>query len=656
MGVALEVKELRSLVIENYLFYYRLLQSNYLARFNLLIQAALFFLFSIIFGWFLLEYPFSFNYSIKNNDHYKLAFLLPIFPAILIMKIYSKDKVYLKTLALLNFLLICYCALLFSRFYTISNEHFFVVLSIVSLIWSINYVLGRSCIILILPIIAAYFAEAIAGLYQISFVHATTINGFLNISGSFNNSGVYACYLIIGIPFLYYFLFHFNDDLIKVYKDKKLGVFFYQINFFYKKYSKIFSLARWTLFFLVIVFCICVLFVSQSRTAIISLAITIIAMLLFKENCRIKLHLKSIHKTFKWVLAISIFIISSVILFNLFYLKEQSSFGRLLMWQVAVEHIKDHFWFGAGLGRFTWYYPQWQSMHFQTHINPSKEQFLNAGESYILMNEYLQLFEEVGFWGFACFGFMIYYFFSSKSYSYPHLLNSFKVTVIAILGCGFSSYPFHVNSLLFLLCFCFAAGFVLRENKSWIDYTAPDYLKHLKNALLIILILLSACVSYAGLQAAIAVNRWQLFRNDNVSFNKKFKYAFLYQALHKNGKFLTEYGECLLREGDFQNACRILEEAKQYFISFETIRLTGLAYKQAKNYPKSIENFEWLENYIPNHFGTKYELLQLYKQSGNIIAAQRIGSIILNMPVKIPSFQVDGIKTQTKQILISLQR
>jgi tetratricopeptide (TPR) repeat protein len=608
-------------------------------------------------AWFLLGSPFSFNYSIKINEHYRLAFLLPAFPIILIIKFFDKDNIRGKTILLVSVLILSHCVLLFSKYYSISNEHFFIVLIIASLMYSIIYgVKNSDLFLLVLPIILGYFAEIVFGLIQVNLGYAVTIKGTLNITASLRNSGIYACYLVVGIPLLYYFLFYFSNDFNKIYKDNKLNVFFNHIKLFYKKYSRIFLLAKRALFCLVIAFCIYVLYHSQSRTAIIALTITIVGMLLFKEHSGIKFYLKKIPKTFKWVLVISIFIISSVILYYLFYLKEQSAFGRLLIWQVAIEHIRNHFWLGTGLGRFTWYYPQWQSAYFQTHLNPPKEFFLNAGESYILMNEYLQLFEEVGFLGFACFGVLFYYFFSFRSACYVHLLNSLKATVIAILACGFSSYPFHVNSLLFLLAFCFAIGFALRENKTRIDYLLPKYWKYFANACIILLIFLSAYASYSGLRIAMAVKKWHLLRSDGDFSNRKLKYASLYQALHKDGKFLTEYGECLLKEGDFKNACRILEEAKQYFISFETIKSAGLAYKQAENYPKSIENFEWLENYIPNHFGAKYELLQLYKTSGNIAAALKIRDVILNMPVKVPSYQVDNIKAQTQQILTSLQK
>ena len=106
---------------------------------------------------------------------------------------------------------------------------------------------------------------------------------------------------------------------------------------------------------------------------------------------------------------------------------------------------------------------------------------------------------------------------------------------------------------------------------------------------------------------------------------------------------------------DCANASIILEEAKKYFISSVTIETLAQAYKKTGNYKKAIENYEWLCHYLPNIFGTKLELLKLYVDVGDTANARKTANVIMTMPVKLGSHELDRIKVQTESILHQLK-
>jgi len=99
-----------------------------------------------------------------------------------------------------------------------------------------------------------------------------------------------------------------------------------------------------------------------------------------------------------------------------------------------------------------------------------------------------------------------------------------------------------------------------------------------------------------------------------------------------------------------------LEESKQTYISYRTFNSTALAYYQANNYAKAIENLEMASNLIPSKFTTKLQLLNLYLLHSDTLKAVQVAKTILTMPIKKSSVKVDEIKSQASEMLTKLRR
>ncbi len=602
--------------------------------------------------YFLLVFAFSFNFKTQANQQYFLS----IFPGVLslcfLMCLFRQRPSFLS--GLLCWLLIVLCCLLgFSKFFSFSNEYFLTIAVIVLLFIVAGLIAGNKFIQFILVALTlAYIAEIIIGLRQINNGKGLSSR----LTGTLQNSGVYACYIVTGTPFFYYSLFHLK--IISYWRgDKNRIVFFHNRAVCLLQNARFILWIKRLLFVLVIIFFVFTLYYTQSRSAILGFIAVIVALIVLEYGSIVTHRFSNIPKPFLFLAGGLLISLSSFADYYLFHLKKLSAFGRVMKWDIAWQHISEHFWLGTGLGRLTWYYPQWQAQYFQTNINPPREYFLSAGESYILFNEWLQLFVEVGFVGFTLFIAMLVYFFRSKSRQYGALLNAAKATVIAILVSGFTSYPLHVNVLVYLLVFCFFVAVVVRQNKTFLQRPIPIRWLPIFKLVLILLILLSLYTSYQRIHQLIAVNKWNNLR-DNYALSRpeaKAKYAAIYPSLKHDGKFLTEHGEWLSKDRtDCKKAVVVLERAKKYFISRKTVETIGYAYWQLKNYPKAIENFEWLSNYLPNRFRPKYELLKLYKEAGDTANVMRLANVILTMPVKIPSAEVYRIKQETKSLISAL--
>jgi hypothetical protein len=320
----------------------------------------------------------------------------------------------------------------------------------------------------------------------------------------------------------------------------------------------------------------------------------------------------------------------------LFFLKKASAFGRAMKWEIAGRHIGDHFFTGTGIGRFSWYYPQWQAQYFAANPDASGAYYLSAGESYIIFNEYLQLFETIGIIGFAGFILLLYWFFKAQSVQYARILSAIKATMVVLLATGLTTYTFHVNVFLVLLAMCFASTAVIAYKPRYASggVTIP-----------VLLFVLSTYTAFAVYQQWKAAENWNTDTEGGAVGDREGN-----NVLRRDGKYLTEYGQRQLENGDPKGAVETLEKAKKYFISRNAMEALAIAYERVGNYKAAIETWRWLCDFLPNKFAPRYELMKLYKKTGDTSGAKKVAGIILTMPVKIPSDEVDRIKEEAKEI------
>lgn len=587
--------------------------------------------------FFILYYPFSFNYETYLNDQYKLFVTIPFFSIILTGLLFKK-KIELHILNISIFIVCSIILLLlsFSRYYSWGNEHFSVIGAILFisvgmlLLDNIVYIQITAIFFLLL-----FFYELNSGIIQWMDASQHDGNLIFAIKGTLQNSGIYACYLLVNLPLLYWLFW--NTHFIKILNVKS------------KAYM---SILYWTkrVIFLSIVLLSCILiFKTQSRTAYFAMIALTTSFLIINHGKSLPNTINKIPKSILFGSVIVAFSTLWCVSSYLFNLRKLSAIGRLMRVDLTLQHINDMFWFGTGLGRFTWYFPQWQADYFASHPTAPHSYFLSAGESFLVFNEYIQLFKEVGFFGFVVIIILIYCFYKTKSEGNDLFLNMLKVTATTIFACGFTSYPFHVNIFLLMIAFCFGSTIKFGKNNSFLLKKGYFENSIIMTGSIVILLALTIVSSYKSFYQYKAMKRLDHIRNDynpNISI-----YDSLYLVLKHDGKFLAEYSMALKDiSAENKRIAPILEEAKQYYISEKTIYALAKTYEKNGNYPKAIDNFRWLSNYLPNKFTPKYGLLKMYQKIGDTVLVRQLAKSILSMPVKIQSFEVEDIKSGVKNI------
>ena len=585
-------------------------------------------LFYLIFFTYL--YPFAFNLEIFINTSYFLylsTVILAMLSAVFLLSTHkpvpaSQIMVFCVISGILFFQAVAPAVYGLSNEYLTSISTLLVVFITLRIFFSIS-----DAPFIILCLLLFMIMQVFIGVDQ--FAKCLPEERSTLITGTLNNSGIFACYIVIHIPLLVFLL-----------KNRRI--------------SRVIKYMTLTIFGALIAL---LLYYTQSRTAIIC-ALFIVAAILFVEYYD---NIKKIFTRSGWLAVGSplvIVVIGCFIVYYLFKIKKLSVAGRFLMLDIARKHIFDHFWFGTGIGRFTWYYPQWQAEHFKVQSSIPIDQFLSAGKTYVLFNEYLQLLEEWGIISFLLFIFLLYDFFRSTSAVYEHLLNYLKITVLGVLTCGLTSYPFHTNVFLLILAVCFAIVYAVRDNKFRLpglpSLRPPVFGYRYGKYLLWTSLALLGFAEFIAVRQNIAISKWKSTRtNIDMSFNEKKKqYETLYNGLKQDGKFLVDYGEFLMQDsGECVNARNMLEQSKKYFFSYNTYVSEANACNCAGDYAGVIRNDEFLVSVLPNRFRPKAELAKVYLLQGNIKMAKYMANIILTMPVKKPSAEVDRIKAEMRKVL-----
>ncbi|MGN6490983.1 MAG: O-antigen ligase family protein [Agriterribacter sp.] len=573
---------------------------------------------------FLFQSIFSYNFSVEINTHYLICTAVSaIFLLFLILLIFCKETISFSLIdVFVTFIFIVgLLHVLFGRpDKTVHNGQYLTLLAMTMLFFIARFS-ATWIVFYFLPIIISIFFlfEIYLGITQLLTVNYHAKNLSLAISGSLENSGVYSIYLCVSLP-LFYYTMH-----ICSFMNKKIRIVVFGVAI---------SLVG------------CILFCTISRTAILMLRVFFSGCLYYQ--CR-KLPVRKLTSGF--LKKISFFIVCIVTLTGagwLYYLKPASSLGRLFIWKVTGSYVCDNFFSGIGIGNFSYQYLLWQIDYVASHSIKANK-WLNIDETKIAYNEFLQLFAETGIIGFSIFTLILYHLFKLKPTNNHHLNFTLKATLVLILISAFTSYPFHCNSILFLFIIC-AAG-LLKLNQSSFRYTLYNQW-HLIIGLYLAGVI--TCIIFIYIfQEYRRVKQWEDIReNYFITKVEKIKqYEAISPNLLFNGKFLLDYGEYLLATDNPARGLEIIEKSKEFYISERTYISATEGYSYLGNMEKAIENAQNWSLLIPYKFYPKAALVKLYLLKGDTSKAKGIASIILKMPVKIPSSEVDAIKEQMKSIL-----
>jgi O-antigen polymerase len=450
----------------------------------------------------------------------------------------------------------------------------------------------------------------------------------LIIGGSFGNPGPYTNFIVLLLPFILPIIFKQNSQ---------------------QKRIRIFSIIAFLLILIALP-------ISKARTSWICFIVSLFvySIIYFYQFERIQRFLKSIIVKMIFITIILFFTVSSA--FYLYHYKKGSSLGRLFIWEITAEMIKDKPVFGQGYNSYEVQHNNYQANYFKTHPEATEKAFYADKASYAC-NEYLQITSDLGIVGLILFlaitliALLRIYDKNKVSPEKRIFIIASKVSLITFLVCSLFSYP--LRSLPSYILFYIPLAYISSscEGKSIEIYFSKGFVRIF--SFLAIFIFFMFYIDQ--INKFNAEKTWQkvFIQRKRVNSNEAFEaYQSLYTTLSSNKYFLYNYGAELVAAKKYKEGIEILNEDLDRLNDVDIYTYLGHAYDETQQYKKAEESFTHASNIVPSKFFPKYNLVKLYIKTGREKKADSLAKKILQMRIKVESDMVNSIRKEMSEFLI----
>lgn len=504
---------------------------------------------------------------------------------------------------------------------------------------------------LLLAIVISGIIQAIYGNLQLLGYYSSNHSGF-KLTGSFFNPGPYAGFLVSVFPVaLGLYLF----------KEKVINYVFFDTKT--KSYSWLNAFIKYVFEYTPLIGVVSIILVipaTQSRAS--WLAILMSSSLLLELRYQvIKKGLKQLTRIKKTIFIVCSFLIIGVSLFKVYHLKQGSSDGRLFIWKVSSEIIKDNPVFGVGFDRFKAHYMNYQARYFFEY--GETEEALVTDNTYYVFNAFIQFITENGIIGFLLLILVLYVIIKTSTVKENNNLSTLvKISLLSVGVFAFFSYPMEILPIKLIVV-------VLIASLAKLDQNRMGFSRNFKVNSLILPILKTLMLTGALVIAVFSFNYINTLNNSFINWQLALssyqygdyesaiqEYEEAYPELKNNGEFLMNYGKALSIYKQDKKGIKTLEQAKRYLNTTIIETALGDAYKNIKQYKEAENEYKHAFNMIPCRFYPLYLLAKLYEESNQKEKAVAMAKIILNKEVKIPSTAIKEMQVEMKNIITNYNK
>lgn len=392
---------------------------------------------------------------------------------------------------------------------------------------------------------------------------------------------------------------------------------------------------------------------AHSRGAWLSIILSTLFLLEFRLGY-IKRVFNKLNRTKQIVMMSFIVCVLSAGLFGVYHFKKGSADGRLFIWKVTTQIIKDFPITGVGFDRFKAHYMNYQADYFNAH-GETEEAFV-ADNSYYAFNEWLQFIVENGVFGFL---FLVLVLLLLAKINVEATCTAYgsigTATFMAIGIFGLFSYPMQILPIKLVMVVVIAFMGSLNKDKFPINIGVQRLYVSLLIKSSLILIVGMGIIKGVSYVRKLDAN-FKIWNNAlNLYHYQDYKYAVkmfgkAYPKLRREGDFLMNYGKALSMDSQHKKATQILEEAKLYLNTTIVETTLGDAYKGIEKYSEAERAYQHAANMIPVRFYPLYLQAKLYEESGQQEKAIDMAKTILKKNVKVPSTAIKEIKAEMETL------
>lgn len=358
----------------------------------------------------------------------------------------------------------------------------------------------------------------------------------------------------------------------------------------------------------------------------------------------------------KKILLLPVFF-ACVLLF-LFFVKHDSSSGRLHIYDISLQILKDNWLTGVGIGKFKAAFNEYQATYFMQHNIDSKRALL-ADNTFYAFNDYLQWVAETGIPGLAILILLAGWLINRikhrlKQFPENPVILGAAASLLSVSVAALFSYPFQVLPIQFL---------VLLNTGIIIFYPVATKSKRerrnpLTTSIKIVFISLLALFfyhSYLYLRAKKRENKaFQLSLSGlkTEALNEYKKLATQYPVYGHN-QYL--YAEHLYYMNQLVAADSMLTETLKRYSDNRVYSLKARICNEAGKINQAEKYFLKAVYMVPNRMTPRYELVNFYLENKDTMNALKWSYSVSNMPVKIPSEKTEMMKNRVNELIKKLQ-
>ena len=387
-------------------------------------------------------------------------------------------------------------------------------------------------------------------------------------------------------------------------------------------------LIRW-LAGLTTVACALTITLSGSRAGLLAICAAAAVVLAFKTK------VLSILKTHKWLWIILIFVavISSILLYRI---KASSANGRLFVWSICWDMIKERPLFGYGIGGIEKHYMDAQAAYFSVH--PDSLYVMLADNVTHPFNEYIKLTVNYGLVGLAM-AFIVLALTVKRLFKSRENIKviGLAVTASVFVMCQFS-YPFHYAAVWFISAIAIIPAFFSESegNEVW---ETPKNLRITLPILFSVLLAVVLRMMYLDLKWAEMSKRSLAGHTERMlPYYEKMK-----PQMKHNPLFLYNYAAELNYIGRYVESLAVTEECRNGWNDYDVQMLLADNLENTGQIDLAIGAYQHALNMIPCRFEPLESMMTLSLNNRDTLSAMRLAQTIISKPIKVNSIRVQEI-------------
>lgn len=440
--------------------------------------------------------------------------------------------------------------------------------------------------------------EALSGISQ--FVHGQSRHYLYLLTGSFQNPGPYSAILAMGLVMAFYWR---------------------------KKLTPNFRLLA-SLLYIPIIVLVIVLPATWSRAALLSTAI-----------CMGIIYWNEWKRWFGWVIVMVV-----TVGVWLYHIKMGSADGRSVIYLVSILNIVRHPVFGSGIGSFFHQYAEEMSQFSQA--NPDFN-FQSADVLDYAFNDLLRIGVEQGLAGIG-FAITVIVFVLRSLQRRGQIL---RMGLLTLLIFSLFSYPFELlpYQLIIVTIFAYAGTKdYLRIPQKLKKQIIWRYFIPVCSMLLIIPVTIFVSKQIGKREKAESDYRMMAGIYDAVFTNDYYE---LLPLLRENPRFLFDFSKMLTMQGRYNDSNAMLRQGTLVSSDPMFYIIQGNNYKAMEAYNEAETAYLKAFHALPNRLYPLYQLMCLYKQTGELKKMRQVAQQVIDFNVKVESSATNEMKSNAKDLL-----